>query len=148
MITVLITKLTILKKWSHTWKIKTINQKKKFENCKTLTTILESVDSNIIIGVTSASITLSFFGVGLNILPISAWIACTSSLTNKIIHKIILNQHNKKKKNIKKINKQLKLLINHKKKFYKVLWLIKMNMIFLCNIFTKHLDGNKYEFSS
>ena len=53
------------------------NQKseKKNKNYKTLNTILESVDSIVIIGATSTSITLSVTGVGLIILPISAGFA-------------------------------------------------------------------------
>ena len=51
---------------------------------KTLNTVLESVDSIIIIAATSTSIPLSVTGVGLIILPIAAGIACTLSLGNKI----------------------------------------------------------------
>ena len=58
----------------------------KYKNYKTLNTILESVDGFVIIGATSTSITLSLTGVGIIILPISAGIACTLSLGNKILH--------------------------------------------------------------
>ena len=71
-----------LKKILHISKIKT-KSKKRFKNYKTLNTILESVDSIVIIGATSTSINLSVTGVGLIILPISAGIACTLSLGNK-----------------------------------------------------------------
>ena len=63
------------------------NKSKKYKNYKTLNTILESVDSIVIIAATSTSITLSITGIGLIILPISAGIACTLSLGNKILHK-------------------------------------------------------------
>ena len=72
--------------------------KKRYKNYETLNTVLESVDSIIIIGATSTSISLSFTGVGLIILPISAGIACTLSLGNKILHKLIINKYNKYKK--------------------------------------------------
>ena len=72
--------------------------KKRYKKYKTLNTILESVDSTVIIGATSTSITLSVTGVGLIILPISAGIACTLSLGNKVLHKIIINKYNKYKK--------------------------------------------------
>ena len=72
--------------------------KVKYKKYKTLNTILESVDSTVIIGATSTSIPLSITGVGLLILPISAGIACTLSLGNKILHKIIINKYNKYKK--------------------------------------------------
>ena len=56
-----------------------IKSKKSYKNYKTLNKILESVDSIVIIGATSNSITLSITGFGLNILPVSAGIACTLS---------------------------------------------------------------------
>ena len=74
--------------------------KKRYKNYKTLNTILESVDSIVIIGATSTSITLLITGFGLIILPISAGIACTLSLGNKILHNLILNNYNKYKKTI------------------------------------------------
>ena len=80
------------------FKDKNHKSKKKNKNYKTLNTILESVDSIAIIGATSTSITLSITGVGLIILPISAGIACTLSLGNKVLHKLILNNYNKYKK--------------------------------------------------
>ena len=66
--------------------------KKKYKNFKILNTILKSVDSIIIIGANSNSITLSVTGVGLIILPISAGIACVLSLYNKVLHKLITNK--------------------------------------------------------
>ena len=55
----------------------------------------ESVDTITTIGATSASTTLSITGVCLIILPISAGIACTLSLGNKVLHKLIVNKCNK-----------------------------------------------------
>ena len=60
---------------------------KKYKNYKTLNAILESVESILIIGATSTSIILSIIGFGLNILPISAGIALTISIGNKILPK-------------------------------------------------------------
>ena len=71
---------------------------RKYRNYKTLNTILESVDSIVIIGATSFSITLSVTGVGLMISPISAEISCTLSLVNKVLHTLVINKHNKHKK--------------------------------------------------
>ena len=79
------------------FKDKNNKSKKKYKNYKTLKTLLESVDSIVIIAATSTSITLSVTGVGLIILPISAGIACTLSLVNKILHKLIINKYNKYK---------------------------------------------------
>ena len=66
-------------------KDKNNNCKKKYK--KKLNTVLETVDSIVIIAATSTSITLSVTGVGLTILPIAAGIACGLSLGNKILHK-------------------------------------------------------------
>ena len=77
------------------FKDKNNKSKKRYKNYKTLNTLLESVDSIVIIGATSTSITLSITGFGLTNFPISAGIACTLSLGNKILHRLILNNYNK-----------------------------------------------------
>ena len=77
------------------FKDKNNKSKKRYKEYKTLNTILESVDSIIIIGATSTSIALSLTGIGLIVLPISAVIACTLSLKNKVLHKIFINNYNK-----------------------------------------------------
>ena len=69
------------------FKDKNHKSKKRYKNYKALNTILESVDSIVIFGATSTSITLSITGIGLIILPRSAGIACTLSLGNKVLHK-------------------------------------------------------------
>ena len=61
------------------FKEKSHKSKRISKNLKTLNTKIESVDSFINIGATSTSITLSITGVGFNVLPISAGIACTLS---------------------------------------------------------------------
>ena len=80
------------------FKDKNHKSKKRYKNHKTLNTILESVYSIVVIAATSSSITSSVTGVGLIILPISAGIACTLSLGNKVLHKLIINKYNKYKK--------------------------------------------------
>ena len=104
------------------FKDKNNKSKKRCKNYKTLNTILESVDSIVIIGATSTSITLSITGIGLIILPTSAGIACVLSLGNKILHKLIKNKYNKYKKLYKKeINKQIHLSINYTENPYKIM---------------------------
>ena len=49
------------------FKDKNNESKKRYKNYKTLNTILESVDSIVMIGATSTSISLSITGFGLNI---------------------------------------------------------------------------------
>ena len=94
------------------FKHKTNKSKKRYKNYKILNTVLESVDSIVIIATTSTSITLSITGIGLIVLPISAGIACGLSLGNKILHKLIINKYNKYKNNMKEIKILLNLLIN------------------------------------
>ena len=90
--------INIIKEMITYFKDKNSKLKKRYKNYKTLNTILESVDSIVIIGATSTSKTLSIAGFGLIILPTSAGIACTLSLGNKILHKLIINKYNKYKK--------------------------------------------------
>ena len=84
--------------------------KKRYKKYKTLNTVLESVDSIVIIGATSTSITLTITGIGLIILPISAGIACTLSLGNKVLHKLIITKYNKNKKQYEKDQNTIKSL--------------------------------------
>ena len=79
------------------FKDKNHKTKKKYKNYESLNTLIESIDSIIIIGATSSSITLSSTGTGLIVLPMSAGIACSSSLGNKALHKLILNKNNRYK---------------------------------------------------
>ena len=57
------------KKTINYFKDKNQRSKKRYEQYKTLNTILESIDEFFIIGATSISVTLSITGVGLIILP-------------------------------------------------------------------------------
>ena len=117
--------------------------KKTYKNYKSLNTILESVDSIVIIGATSTSITLSITGFGLIILPISAENVCTQSLGNKILQKIIINKYIKYKKQYERDQ----LTIKSFDKLYRKS--LQDNVIdireyeSLCNIFTKYIDENK-----
>ena len=60
-----------------------IDQKQKYKNYKTLTSISESVDTFVTIGATTASVNLLVTGVGLIVVPFSAGIACALSLGKK-----------------------------------------------------------------
>ena len=126
---------------------KNINHKskKKYKNFKTLNTILESVDSIVIIATTSTSRTLSITGIGLIILPKSAGIACTLSLGNKILHKLIINKHNKYKKQYERDQQTIKSLDKLYRKSLQDNVIDKTGYESLCNIFTKYVDENKNE---
>ena len=103
------------------FKEKNHKSKKRYKNYKTLNTVLESVDSIVIIAATSNSITLSLTGVGLIILPISAGIACGLSLGNKVLHKLIINKYNKNEKQYERDQQTIKSLINNTENLYKIM---------------------------
>ena len=103
------------------FKDKNHKSKKKYNNYKTLNTVLESVDSIVIIGATSTFITLSITGIGLFVLPISAGIACILPLGNKVLHKLITNKDKKYKNYMKDINRQSNLSINYTENLYKII---------------------------
>ena len=119
--------------------------KKRYKNYKTVNTVLESVDSIVIIAATSTSITLSITGIGLIVLPISAGIACTLSLGNKILHKIIINNYNRCKKHYEKDQQTNKYFDILYRKSLKDNVIDKTEYKTLCNLFTKYVDETKNE---
>ena len=127
------------------FKDKNHKSKKKYKNYNTLNTVLESVDSVVIIGATSTSITLSVNGIGLIVLPISAGIACGISLGNKILHKIIINKHNKYRKLYEKDQNTNKSFDKLYRKSLQDNVIDKTEYESLCNIFTRYVDENKNE---
>ena len=101
------------------FKDKNKKSKQKYNKYNALNTVLEPVDSIVINGATSFSITLSTTGVGWNIQPISAGIACNLSLGNKVLHKIIVNKYNKFKKLFEKDLQTKKISKNYTENLYK-----------------------------
>ena len=63
-----------------------VNQKGKKIN-KVLSTLLEAVNSFVIIATTSSSVTLTIAGFELIVIPISTGIACGLHLTTKVFMK-------------------------------------------------------------
>ena len=127
------------------FKDKNLKSKKRYKNYKTLNTVLESVDSIVIIGATSTSITLSVTGIGLIVLPISAGIACALSLGNKILQKLIINRYNKYKKQYERDQQTIKSFDKLYRKSLQDNVIDKTEYESLCNIFTRYVDGNKNE---
>ena len=127
------------------FKDKNNKSKKKYKNYKSLDNILESVDSIVIIAATSTSITLSVTGIGLNVLPISAGIACGLSLGNKILHKLIINKYNKYKKQYERDHNTIKSFDKLYRKSLQDNVIDKSEYESLCNIFTKYVDEKKNE---
>ena len=119
--------------------------KKRYKNYKTLNIVLESVDSIVIIGATSTSITLSITGIGLIVLPISAGIACGLSLGYKVLHKLIRNKNNKYKKQYERDQNTIKSFDKLYRKSLQDNVIDKHEYESLCNIFTKYVDENKNE---
>ena len=127
------------------FKDKNHKSKKRYKNYKTLNTVLESVDSIVIIGATSTSITLSITGIGLIILPISAGIACTLSLGNKVLHKLFINKYNIYKKQYERVQQTIKSFDKLYRKSLQDNVIDKTEYESLYNIFTKYVDENKNE---
>ena len=127
------------------FKDKNNKSKKKYKNYKTLNTVLESVDSIVIIAATSTSISLSVIRIGLNVLPISASVACGISLGNKIVHKLIMNKYNKYKKLYERDQQTNKSFDKLYRKSLQDNVIDKTEYDSLCNIFTKYVDENKNE---
>ena len=75
------------------------------------------MDTIFIIGARSTSITLSISGIGLLVLQKSTGIACTLSLGNKVLHKIIINRYNKYKKQFDKDQQTIKTVDKLNRKF-------------------------------
>ena len=69
--------------------------KKRYKKYKTFIPILESVDTIVIIGATSTSLTLSVAGTGLVVVPVCTGLVCFLSLVEKLLHKIVMKKHNK-----------------------------------------------------
>ena len=127
------------------FKDKNYKSKKKSKNYKTLNTLLESVDSIVIIGATSTSITLSITGIGLFILPISAGIACGLSLGNKVLHKLIINKYNKNKTQYERDQNTIKSFDKLYRESLQGNVIDKTENESLCIFFTKYIDENRNE---
>ena len=108
-----------------------------------MNTVLESVDSFVIIGATTTSISLSVIGIGLIVLPISAGIACGLSLGNKILHKLFINKYNKYKKQYERDQNTIKSFDKLYRKSLQDNIIDKTEYESLCNIFSRYVDENK-----
>ena len=134
-----------IKEMINYFKDKNNKSKKRYKNYKTLNTVLESVDSIILVAATSTSIALSITGIGLIVLPISAGITCGLSLGNKILHKLIINKYNKHKKQYERDQNTIKSFDKLYRKSLRDNIIDKTEYNSLCNIFSKYVDENKNE---
>ena len=134
-----------LKEMITNFKDKNNKSKKRYKNYKILDTVLESVDSIVIIGATSSCITQPVTGFRLIILPQSAGNACTLSLGNKVLHKLIINKYNKYEKQYERDQQTFKSFDKLYRKYLQDKINDKIEYESLCNIFTKNVDEKKNE---
>ena len=125
------------------FKDKNNKSKKRYRSYKNLNTILKSADSIVIIRPASTSMTLSITGVSLIILPISAGIVCALSLSNKVLHKLIMNNYNKYKKQYERDQLTIKSFDKLYRKSLQDNTIDKNEYDSLCNILTKYVDEKK-----
>ena len=119
------------------FKDKNNKSKKRYKNYRTLNTVLETVDSIVLIGTTSTSITLSITGIGLINLPISAGVACTLLIGKKILPKLIINKYNIYKNLYERDQQTIKSFDKFYRKSLQDNIFDKNDNESLCNIFTK-----------
>ena len=122
------------------------HKSKKSKNFKTFNTILESVDTIVIIEATPTSITLSVIGIGLIVLPISAGIACSLSLGNKVLLRLIINNCNKYIEQYEKDQQTIDPFDGLYRKSSQDNVIDKSEYGSLCNIFTNSLEERKMNF--
>ena len=79
------------------------------------------------------------------ILPLSAGIACTLSLGNKVLHKLIINKYNKYKKQYEGDQQTIQSFDKLYRKSLQDNIIDKSEYDSLCNIFTKYVNENKNE---
>ena len=127
------------------FKDKNYKSKKHTKNFKTLNTILESVDTVVVISSTATSVVLSKTGFGLLVVPIFAGIACIISLGNKVLHKLIIYKNNKYKKHFEKDQQTIKSFDKLYRKSLQDNVIDKSEYESLCNVFTKYVDETKNE---
>ena len=119
------------------FKDKNHKSKKRYKSYEILKLISESVDTIVITGATSTSITPSITGIGLIVWPISAGIACTLSLGNKVLHKIFISKYNKNKYQYENNQQTIKSFDKLYRKSLQDNVIDKNEYESLCNIFTK-----------
>ena len=134
-----------IKKMITYFKDKNHKSRKKIKNYKTLNTILEIVGTIVFVGATSTSKTLSITGIIVNILPISAGIACTLSLGNKVIRKVTINKYSKNKKQYEKDQQPIKSFDKICRKSLQDNIIDKNEFECLYKLFTEFLEETKNE---
>ena len=99
----------------------------------------------MIIAATSTSITLSITGVDLIVLPITAELASTLSLSNKVLLETIINKYKKYKKHYEKDQQTITTFDRLYRKSLQKNVIDNNEYDRLCNFFTKYSDRTKNE---
>ena len=79
----------------------------------------------------------------MNILLISAGVACTLSLGNKLLYKIVMNKYNRTKKQYEKDQQTIKSFDKLYRKSLQDNIIDRTEYESLCNFLTKYIDENK-----
>ena len=109
-----------IKEMITSFKDKNHKRKQKYKNYKTPNPILTTVDSIVIIGLTSTSRSLSVTGLRLIIFPISASIARGLFLAEKFLFKMFLKNILITNNTMKMIHKPINLLRDYVENVYKI----------------------------
>ena len=102
--------------------------KQKYNKYKLINNLINSLDGIIVIGTTSASISLSITGVGIIVVPITAGVGCTTGILVKICSSYL----KKKEQNYK-----LKYTIIQKT-------LDDFRQLYVTSLKNNHIDENEY----
>ena len=92
------------------------------------------------------STTLNLTGLRMRAIAISTATACGSSIGNKVISEIIINKHNKYKKQYEKDQQRIRSFANFCRKFLQDNIIDKSDYESVCNVYTKYIDETKNEF--
>ena len=103
--------------------------KKKYTKHKLINNLINSLDGIIVIGTTSASVTLSITGVGIVVVPITAGIGCATGILVKICSSYL----KKKEQNYK-----LKYAIIQKT-------LDDLRQLYITSLKDNHIDEKEYQ---
>ena len=117
-----------LEKWNHTDKMKIVNQKTIFIY-KILSTIRKTVDTFVFIATTFTSLTFFVVELGMVVIPVSTAIAFVQTFTNEDFLKVFMKSYNKTQNNLRELGKLSFNSINYPENGYKILRLLRKNMI-------------------
>ena len=111
-----------------------------------LTTILKSIDTFGILGITSSSIMLSLTGICSRVIPIMTGIECGLTISIKVTLEIVMRKYSEYKKQYQKHRKTIKPFDNLYRKDIQGNLIDKIEYEFLCSNFIKYVDETSNNF--